>query len=249
VAHYKPAASHAVAFTLIELLVVVAIIAILAAMLLPALKNAKESARRSQCINNLRQITLAIRLYEDDFGWLPLAYWETVPGSDESYWDEMLFRWSNVLPNANANAVYNYDPTVPSVYQCPSNPTRIRAHKGRANYAMNVWFGRHQVTGSWTPPIFTRKSGTFSRGDAQVVALVDEGNFPLLYVSSDRPPRCEITSNGPPFTPSFSETHVTFQWHTGTANIAFLDGHVETTTPEGLAQKITPQMNSEWVWQ
>ena len=62
------------AFTLIELLVVIAIIAILAAMLLPALAKAKQKAKQASCMNNMKQIGIALVMYADDFKQYPSCY-------------------------------------------------------------------------------------------------------------------------------------------------------------------------------
>lgn len=64
--------SYGKGFTLIELLVVIAIISILAAMLMPALQNAREQARKTSCMSNLRQIGLSCHLYYQDWDILPI---------------------------------------------------------------------------------------------------------------------------------------------------------------------------------
>lgn len=91
-------------FTLVELLVVIAIIGILIALLLPAVQAAREAARRSQCVNNLKQIGLAVHNYHDTHGYLPAgAYWYNNNQSDQRNRGSILIR---LLPYIEQQALY-----------------------------------------------------------------------------------------------------------------------------------------------
>lgn len=93
------------AFTLIELLVVIAIIAILIALLLPAVQQAREAARRTQCKNNLKQLGLALHNYHDTHTKFPPgAFWNN-PNSGLNYQQGSLF--VHLLPFVEQSNIYN----------------------------------------------------------------------------------------------------------------------------------------------
>jgi prepilin-type N-terminal cleavage/methylation domain-containing protein/prepilin-type processing-associated H-X9-DG protein len=93
-------------FTLIELLVVIAIIAVLIALLLPAVQAAREAARRSQCVNNLKQLGLAISSYTDSNGALPPTA-NTSPSGNPSQPTNDFSLKARILPFMEQSQVWN----------------------------------------------------------------------------------------------------------------------------------------------
>jgi prepilin-type N-terminal cleavage/methylation domain-containing protein/prepilin-type processing-associated H-X9-DG protein len=133
-------------FTLIELLVVIAIIAILIALLLPAVQQAREAARRSQCKNNLKQIGLAMHNYADVHNTFPPGYiYDEIFGASTPVQRPMIGWSAFILPyldqgplynqisdasqgfaldwNTNNQTLFNLARTPMSAYICPSDPS------------------------------------------------------------------------------------------------------------------------------
>jgi prepilin-type N-terminal cleavage/methylation domain-containing protein len=124
-------------FTLIELLVVIAIIAILVSLLLPAVQQAREAARRTECKNHMRQLGLALHMFHDTYRVFPASGWTTAgPGNPDGKfvgWRPLTLPY---IEQANMHKLYDFKVnwwegtnttlagvTVP-VYLCPSAPTR-----------------------------------------------------------------------------------------------------------------------------
>ena len=120
-------------FTLIELLVVISIIGVLIALLLPAVQRAREAARRIQCVNNLKQMGLALHSYQDAYGCLPSGYtygpgftwggfgWATMilPGVEQ----KSLFNAANFDQPLWSDANTTVATTAINFYLCPSDET------------------------------------------------------------------------------------------------------------------------------
>lgn len=229
------------AFTLVELLVVIAILGIFASILMPALSRSKASARRVQCVENLRQLGLATRIYWDENNDMTYRYQAGVTNGGRLYW----FGW--IRPGAEGDR--EFDPSLGALYPyiqnrvvgiCPSfdygnTRYKFKARGAAYGYGYNMNLGRRSVS---TDSV-ARPSDTALMADAAQVndfqAPASPEN-PLLeefyYVSED--------DGG-----GYPNGHFRHQQR---ANVLFCDGHVDREAPvEGSIDARLPSEQVGWL--
>jgi prepilin-type N-terminal cleavage/methylation domain-containing protein/prepilin-type processing-associated H-X9-DG protein len=197
-------------FTLIELLVVIAVIAILAALLLPALARAKTSAYSAKCKSNERQIGIAMRLYLDDFrGYPHQGGFPLIAG------EAPLLTWDAKLLNYMAS---NRD-----IFFCPAVKSTFR-WKNSATF--NFCYGyNYEGTGALNPVTL----GLVRHSAVELFVLpVSEGAVKVpsdMIMIGDYPAKKNQDGD---ITPKMDDPD---DWpdkrHNGGANVVFCDGHVE----------------------
>jgi len=217
------------------LFVVIAIIAILAAILLPVLAKTKTRAQAIQCMNDLRQVMLAWKMYPDDNGgWLP-------PNEDNATggWIKGWLNYSGSTDNTNIQ--YLIDPRYaklgpytrsPKVYRCPADQSRTLGRRGDErvrSISMSQAIGPDNQNkdvgrGQWLPHppyiVYTKEARMINPGPANLWVMIDEhpdsindGGFGVAMPSAPSATRwVDVPAN----------------YHNNACGFSFADGHSET---------------------
>lgn len=221
------------AFTLVEMLVVIAIIAVLASLLLPALNRAKGAAQGAKCLSNLRQIGLAHRLYVDDFSAYTLYFALGTTGPTNRHWSQKL------QPYAASSWL---DP----LYKCPGviAPNAAARQVGvdwimpKGSYDLNTlgstgpmapsgpgWRSSIQAYGVSPPPVpeseIVAPSQLYLVGDATLPVGIVQGFGHFNHWDFIR------SRTSYPASMRASQDASELRRHLSKVNVVFCDGHVE----------------------
>jgi prepilin-type N-terminal cleavage/methylation domain-containing protein/prepilin-type processing-associated H-X9-DG protein len=259
--------SHPHGFTLIELLVVIAIIAILAAMLLPALSKTKTKTQGIYCMNNLRQITVAWKMYPDDNR-------GTFPPNEDNQTGGWVRGWLDYGGSTdNTNIQFLINPQYaklgpytksPSVYKCPADLSRSFGRRGDArvrSIAMSQAVGPDNAgtsrppRGQWLPnppfKVYVKEADIIEPPPVLLWVMIDE-----------HPDSINDGGFGVEMPRTVSGTRwvdVPAKYHNNACGVSFADGHAEihkwvksTAIPEvtyvGLSGLIATSSNPDVLW-
>jgi prepilin-type N-terminal cleavage/methylation domain-containing protein len=205
-------------FSLIELLIVISIIALLASMLLPALRAARGEGIRISCQNNLRQLAVGTQMYTaDNEGRLP----ENNPGSTNDWvrgnlllpgqaTNQVLLQQGKLFPYANHT----------STYHCPADRSQTNGVLRVRSYSMNGWVGSRYMETYYARPTrfrtFIRDSELAAVGPANIWLMLDE------HEQSINDAWFQVTMDDSRPFGSFPATR-----HEIAYDLSFADGHIE----------------------
>jgi prepilin-type N-terminal cleavage/methylation domain-containing protein/prepilin-type processing-associated H-X9-DG protein len=213
-------AGHTKKFTMIELLIVIAIIAILASLLLPALKKTRETSQSTVCSNNIKQLgQLTVMYSNDNDGWMPLAY-----SGSGAYW---IIALGDQLNNPGSWVPWAADSTgtgwvgtpefIRNLFQCPSSGTDYSGNK--CKYGVSIGYNRRigdlTVSGNYGPRKIEKQT-------SKLVVFHDLNSSVAWRTFVDN-------------------AHTDYR-HTGKMNTFFCDGHISSIGPTEVSAWTSAEM-------